>query len=133
MCAQDFDSGDEYVPVYSNPKKRISEKTSDRRKRNKLWSLPEVVKLVNATALDRANAKDASLSIPKVFGFNDTMKLDQMLKDDSNQVDGVGKGFSLPLSLCVGVGVGVAICLCWIVVVLELELLSACVGVAIYF
>ncbi|GAB2281185.1 hypothetical protein Dimus_015789 [Dionaea muscipula] len=47
MCAQDFDSDDEYVPVYSNPKKRISEKTSDWRKRNKLWSLPEVVKLVN--------------------------------------------------------------------------------------
>ncbi|GAB2302633.1 hypothetical protein Dimus_036633 [Dionaea muscipula] len=47
MCAQDFDSDDEYVPVYSNPKKRISEKTSDRKKRNKLWSFPEVVKLVD--------------------------------------------------------------------------------------
>ncbi|GAB2303164.1 hypothetical protein Dimus_037160 [Dionaea muscipula] len=45
MCAQDFDSDDEYIPVYSDPKKRISEKT--RRKRNKLWSLPEVVKLVD--------------------------------------------------------------------------------------
>ncbi|GAB2265871.1 hypothetical protein Dimus_000902 [Dionaea muscipula] len=43
-----------------------------------------------ATALDRANAKDASLPIPKVFGFNDTMKLDQMLKEDSDQVDGGG-------------------------------------------
>ncbi|GAB2294664.1 btaf1 RNA polymerase II, B-TFIID transcription factor-associated, 170kDa [Dionaea muscipula] len=118
----------------------ICKKTSDRRKRNKLWSLPEVVKLVNgisqfgvgkwiairriffssssldirdrwrnllrasyaqlmdgaqvATTLDRANAKDASLSIPKVFGFNDTMKLNQMLKDDSDQVDGVGKRYN---------------------------------------
>ncbi|GAB2279022.1 btaf1 RNA polymerase II, B-TFIID transcription factor-associated, 170kDa [Dionaea muscipula] len=91
MCAQDFDLDDEYVPVYSNPKKRISEKTSDRRKCNKLWSLLEVVKLVDATALGRANAKDASLPIPKVFGFNDNMKLDQRLKDYSDQVDGVGK------------------------------------------
>ncbi|GAB2278780.1 hypothetical protein Dimus_013454 [Dionaea muscipula] len=41
-----------------------------------------------ATALDRANTKEASLPIPKVFGFNDTMKLDQMLKDDSDQEKG---------------------------------------------
>ncbi|GAB2290251.1 btaf1 RNA polymerase II, B-TFIID transcription factor-associated, 170kDa [Dionaea muscipula] len=128
LLNKDFDLDDEYVPVYSNPKKRISEKTSDRRKRNKLWSLPEVVKLVEgisqfgvgkwiairrtffssssySTSLDirilhssspdiasltyycirPCNVKDASLPIPKVFGFNDTMKLDQMLKDDSDQ------------------------------------------------